>query len=241
MKNSKKEAGDVNRSHEKSTVQKLIFVLGHLIIVLFCTWLVCYSGSENIGNFFGKTLGFSDPSRAKILLACTFLYWFRHVLTLFYLLQRKVDWSEVFGLLVFFALFEIGLVLLGGGVFRGNNIPFNFLDMIALVLLLSGSYLNSFSEIERKKWKTYPENKGRCYTKGLFSYSMHINFFGDTILFTGWCMFTHNYWSLGLPLFMASMFIFFHIPNLDEYLAKRYGKEFYGYSKITKKFIPYIY
>ncbi len=241
MDNYKKEAGGVNRSHGKSTLQKSVFALGHLIIVLFCFWLVFSDDKEIIEKLLGEILIFSDPSRAKILLACTFLYWVRHVVTLFYLLQRKVAWAEVWGLLVFFASFEIGLVLIGGGAFRDYYIQLNIQDVVALGLLLLGSYLNSFSEIERKKWKSISANKGHCYIKGLFSHSMHINFFGDTVLFTGWCLFTYNNWVLGLPIFMGCMFVFFHIPNLDEYLAKRYGKEFYDYSANTKKFIPYIY
>ena len=115
------------------------------------------------------------------------------------------------------------------------------LDIVALVLFLFGSYLNSFSEIQRKWWKANPAHKGLCYTKGLFSYSMHINYFGDTVLFAGWCLFTHNFWVLGFPLLMGCIFIFFHIPSLNAYLATRYGEAFIIYSKKTKKFIPFIY
>jgi len=70
---------------------------------------------------------------------------------------------------------------------------------------------------------------------------MHINYFGDTILFTGWCLLTHNIWVLGFPMLMGMSFIFYHIPGLDVYLAERYGKEFKAYSEKTKKFIPFIY
>ena len=70
---------------------------------------------------------------------------------------------------------------------------------------------------------------------------MHINYFGDTIMFAGWCLFTSNAWTLVVPLIMASMFIFYHIPGLDFYLEGRYGEEFQVYSDRTKKFIPFIY
>ena len=116
-----------------------------------------------------------------------------------------------------------------------------YLDFIALALLLFGSYLNTYSEVQRKWWKKSSANKGHCYTKGLFSASTHINFFGDTVLFMGWCIFTVNFWALGLPLFMAAMFVFFHIPSLDSYLTSRYGKEFIDYAAKTNKFIPYVY
>lgn len=241
MENSKSNKAGVSRSHGRSAAQKWAFAIGHLVILLICSWVIYGNGWEALGLVFGKTWHLADLLRAQIMLACAFIYWLRHVITLSYLLERKVEWSEVMGLLVFIGLFEIGLVLLGGGAFRDHPINISLLDLVALVLFLLGSFLNSFSEMQRKWWKTDPANKGHCYTKGLFGYSMHMNYFGDTVLFTGWCLFTHNPWSLGFPIFMACTFIFYHIPGLDSYLAERYGEEFKNYSDRTKKFIPFIY
>ena len=237
---SSKQAG-VDRSHNTSLIPKLGFTLGHLLIVLSCTWLIYFDGWTIIGNMFGQSWELVDHIRASILLFCAALYWFRHFITLFYLLYRKVAWSEVLGLLVFFALFEIGLVIVGGGAFHDNAIELGWLDILALFLLVLGSFLNSYSEIQRKWWKANPANKGHCYTKGLFSHSMHINFFGDTVLFTGWCLFTYSIWTLALPIAITLMFIFFHIPSLDNYLISRYGEEFKTYAEKTKKLIPFVY
>jgi len=238
---TKTTKGGVDRSYGDSNIQKWVFILGHLAIVLFCAWLIFFDGLSALGILFGKEWSFSDMSRAKVLFAAIVLYWLRHIITLFYLLVRKVDWAEVFGLLSFIAFFDIGLLLVGGGAFRDYSIDFGWLDGIALILLVFGSYLNSFSEIERKWWKKNPQNKGHCYTGGLFKYSAHINYFGDVVLFTGWALFTYNFWMLGLPLMMAYMFIFFHIPALDEHLRERYKEEFVVYMKSTKKFIPFVY
>jgi len=239
--NDTTEKAGVNREHGNATTQKLTFILIHFLIILFCAWIVFFNGLNFIGELVGKNWTLIDPSRAKIVFACVLFYWLRHIITLFYLLQRKVAWSEVTELVFFMAFFEIGLVIIGGGVFRDVAIDLGWLDLVALVLLLLGAYLNSVSEIQRKVWKEDTRNKGKCYTKGLFHYSMHINYFGDTVLFTGWCLFTYNFWTLGLPLLMALMFIFFHIPGLDSHLLSRYGSEFKLYSEKTKIFIPFIY
>ena len=241
MEKSTSKAAGIIRTHGRSVPQKFTFAMGHLFIVLTCGWLIYGKGWEVIGQGFGKSWQITDIPRAQILLVCAFIYWLRHVLTLFYLLVRKVEWSEVLGLLIFIGLFEIGLVLLGGGAFRDYSIKFGLLDIVALVLFFLGSYLNSASEIQRKWWKAAPTHHGLCYTKGLFAYSMHINYFGDTVLFTGWCLFTYNFWSLGLPLLMGLSFAFYHIPGLDIYLTERYGEAFKNYSKKTRKFIPFIY
>jgi steroid 5-alpha reductase family enzyme len=66
----------------------------------------------------------------------------------------------------FIALFKLGLLLVGGGIFRGAPIALSRLDFLAMVLYLVGSYFNTGSEIQRKLWKAQPSSKGRCYTVG---------------------------------------------------------------------------
>jgi protein-S-isoprenylcysteine O-methyltransferase Ste14 len=70
---------------------------------------------------------------------------------------------------------------------------------------------------------------------------MHINYFGDIVLFTGFAMVTHSLSMLVIPLIMAVNFVFIIIPSLDRYLEKKYKDEFRDYSRKTKKFIPLIY
>lgn len=233
--------GEITRFHAKSKAQKWTFILLHFAIVLFSAWLLFFDGLATVAKLFEKEWSFTDPSRATILLFATTLYFIRHAVTLFYLLQRQIPWGEVFGLSIFIAFFEIGLLFLGGGVFHDHTIAFGWLDVLAISLLFLGSYLNSYSEIQRKWWKQNPKNKGKAYTLNLFSHSMHINFFGDVVLFTGWALLTYNFWTFGLPLMMVLMFIFFHIPTLDDYLRERYGEEFIAYEKKTKRLIPFIY
>ena len=239
MEGGSKNSGGVDRSHGRTLAQRTVFCLGHLAIVLFCAWLLC-GGLARIGGLFGQEWAFASTGRAALLVGCAALYWLRHALTLFYLLARRVDWPEVFGLLGFFALIEIGL-LLAGGLFPQTPPLFRPLDGLALALVLAGSYLNTASETQRKLWKRDPANQGHCYTGGLFKYSMHINYFGDTVMFTGWALLTATPWALVLPALMAAMFIGFHIPALDAYLATRYPDDFPTYARTTKKFIPFIY
>ena len=62
------------------------------------------------------------------------------------------------GLACFIILFEVGLVLLGGGVFTEGQTNPGWLDIISILLLFLGSYLNSFSELQRKWWKQKQDN-----------------------------------------------------------------------------------
>lgn len=229
------QPGGVSREHERSLLQKCVFAALHLICVLLSIWLLLG------GAWFGLELTLADPQRGLLLLACTVLYFARHLLTLFYLLARKVAFPEVFGLGAFIAFFEIGFLLLGSGAFRQVAVPFSVLDGVALAMVVGGSFLNSWSELQRKWWKRDPAHHGQCYTGGLFASSMHINYFGDTVLFTGWALLTHNLAALAVPAFMAVSFVVFHIPALDAYLSRRYGPQFDAYAARTRKFIPFVY
>ncbi|WP_207262859.1 DUF1295 domain-containing protein [Desulfovibrio sp. Huiquan2017] len=236
---SSSNTGGVNRSHGRTPMQRAVFCLGHLCLVLICAWLVC-GGLERAGLLLGRDWTFADRDRALLLLGCAALYWARHAVTLFYLLARRVDWPEVFGLLAFMALIEIGQ-LLAGGLLSDGPTPPTPLDWIALALVLGGSFLNTASEIQRKLWKRDPANRGRCHTGGLFRYAVHINYFGDTVMFTGWALLTAVPWALALPALMAAMFVGYHIPALDAYLAERYPADFPAYARTTRKFIPFVY
>ena len=149
--------------------------------------------------------------------------------------------SEALGLTAFMAIFEIGFLLLGAGILSGEAMPFRPLDGLGVALLLIGSYLNTGSELQRRAWKKLPGSKGRCYTGGLFGYSMHINYLGDSILFTGWAILTASFWAFAIPALMTNMFIFYHIPPLDKYLAERYGDDYRDYAQKTAKFVPFLY
>jgi len=220
--------GGVDRAHERSFAPKLIFAGLHGSIVGLCLWLAF-------------ALEWPDSARAKLLAGCAVLYFLRHLITLFVLLKRKVELSEALGLSAFMAVFEIGFLLLGAGILRDTAVPFGGKDMLALGLIAFGSYLNTGSELQRMIWKRRPESKGRCYTGGLFKHSMHINYFGDMVLFTGWALLTTSWLAFVIPLFMTVGFVFFHIPGLDAYLSQRYGAEFDAYAAKTAKLIPFVY
>ncbi|MCA9524557.1 MAG: DUF1295 domain-containing protein [Myxococcales bacterium] len=231
----------VDRSHDHSTVQKLAFIGVHALSVAIAAWVVFGGGTAAIGSLFGRSWRVHDPTRAALVFGAAVLYFVRHAITLFYLIMRRITWSEGMGLGVFILAIEVGFCLLSTGATRSAAMALGWLDYLAIALVLVGSYLNSASEIGRKWWKRDPANKGHCYTEGLFRYSMHINYFGDTLMFSGWCLLTSVFWTLAVAAMMTAMFIFMHIPGLDSYLAERYGEEFRAYAARTKKFVPWVY
>ena len=58
-------------------------------------------------------------------------------------------------------------------------------------------------------------NKGKLMTGGLWSLTMHANYFGDTLLFTGWTLASSGLavsWTWWAVPVMTALFVFMHIP-----------------------------
>jgi protein-S-isoprenylcysteine O-methyltransferase Ste14 len=175
--------------------------------------------------------------RQVALLACVVVYVARAAHTLFVFVKRRIPWWEaawgggIIGCVLFF-------FLLGG--LRAPQ-PIGPVDLVGMLLYIAGSYIGTMSEHSRYIWKARPENQGHLYTEGLFSYSRHINYFGDLFLFGGCALLTRQLWTGIVPLAMGLNFAFVIIPAHDAYLAARYGSEFDRYASRTRKLVPLLY
>jgi protein-S-isoprenylcysteine O-methyltransferase Ste14 len=178
-----------------------------------------------------------DLLRRILIASCLIIYFVRLQVTVWIFQKRKWTWLETITITVLMSFVLYAYASVGGN----NKQVVGAVEVIGILLYLSGSYINSQSEYTRHAWKLKEENRKRLYTEGLFSLAMHINYFGDIVLFTGFAMVTHGLSMLVIPLIMAMNFIFYIIPSLDKYLEKKYKDEFRDYSKKTKKLIPMIY
>ena len=222
--------------HYISILPKCFFMVSILTAILAAGWLM-FADTNTLFGWLKPYAIRGDFSRHLILMSCSIIYFLRLLITVSVFLKRRMTWFEtiVITILMSFVLFSFAKV--GGN----NQQPVGIIEIIGILLYLLGSYINTRSEYTRYIWKNKERNKGRLYTDGLFRYSMHINYFGDVILFTGFAMITHSFSMLVIPLIMFLNFVFFIIPSLDRYLKKNYGEEFNDYARGTKKLIPWIY
>lgn len=222
--------------HDASLLTKTFFMATIIVASLLAGYLIFADLNDIVPQLKPYAIN-GDFSRQVILMSCLVIYILRLLITVFVFLKRKMTWSEtlIISGLMSFALFSFARV--GGS----SNLPLNLLDYLGLLLFLVGSWINTYSEYTRYIWKKDVTNKGKLYTEGLFKYSMHINYFGDIVLFIGFALITQSQSLLVVPLIMALNFVFFIIPRLDKYLAEKYGEEFVAYASKTKKFIPGIY
>ncbi|KAI9767950.1 MAG: hypothetical protein M1839_004302 [Geoglossum umbratile] len=103
-------------------------------------------------------------------------------------------------------------------------------------LYVGGVLLQTVSEIQRKKFKENPANKGKPYGGGLFALASHINYGGFTIWRTGQAMVSAGW---AFAAFSNAWFIYDFltraVPVLDGYCEQKYGAE---YTQIVEK-VPY--
>lgn len=222
--------------HSPSIPAKLCMSFGVLAGIVTATslttgypaWIMSMLGLEKVdGNGY----------RQVAMFLCCLLYFSRFTATLFFFMQRKVSWFEagpvtvLFFMMFYFFCFSAGSHPAAVGV----------MDVLGIAVFLFGSWINTMADYQRFSWKKKSENKGRLYTSGLFTYSMHINYFGDAVAYLGLALITHTMGCLGIAMGMFVYFIGFEIPRLDAYLKNKYKQEFIDYSRVTKKFIPFIY
>ena len=222
---------------ETSNTLRILWFVSHSIF-LYIAYLICFDDKllwlDSIldvdfqgGNFY----------RRCCLWAFGVMMYIRMNLTTFHLLKRKINIDEFFGVIIAYVTYQIGFVLLGGW----NTTGFGMLDYLGILLFIIGSYLNTYSEFQRRRFKKDPNNKGKLYTLGLFQFSRHINYFGDMCWVIGWAIVTHNIWSIFIPILLTLGFIFLFIPELSRYLETNYADEYLDWKKETKKLIPFIY
>jgi protein-S-isoprenylcysteine O-methyltransferase Ste14 len=115
--------------------------------------------------------------------------------------------------------------------------------LIGSSLYVVGIMTELIAEVQRKRFKADPKNKGKAYTGGLWSFARHINYGGYTLWRAGYAMVGGGY-ALGAVVgaFFAWDFTQRAIPILNEYCEKRYGAAWAKFKQDTPyQLIPYIY
>lgn len=212
------------------TIPRLFFTVAHTAVI---AGVYMYQFGDTRYSAESSSL---SPTRCYMLAGMSTVYWLRTVVAGFTLLPRPLGWAEALSVGPFLAVCH------GSMVYSQTAAdPLQSTTLIAIALYIIGSCFNTGSELQRKRFKANPQNKGKLYTKGLFALTMHPNYFGDILLFSGYALASGNIYTALVPLTMALGFVAQHIPDLDSYLAKRYPEQFPEYSRKTAKLIPGLY
>ena len=102
--------------------------------------------------------------RDGVLIGCSAVYLLRYLLTAFFLLQRGVDWAEAAQVGPFLFALQAFFGFLGSR----SSVPWHWVDCIAVSLYVVGSFLNTASELQRKRWKGSPTTRATSTREASF-------------------------------------------------------------------------
>lgn len=115
--------------------------------------------------------------------------------------------------------------------------------IIAIVLFLIGFYFETVGDIQLRKFISNPANKGKVMQSGLWKYTRHPNYFGETVMW--WSIFiviVSAPWgivSIIGPLLITLLLLFVSgVPLLEKKYMKK--PEFVEYAKRTSIFFPWF-
>jgi len=222
--------------HAESYLPKAIIALAICSSICISGYLMFFDESE-MNSIFRPYKINGDFVRNVLIISCMIIYFLRLLVTMLFFFQRKMYWIEAIIIANIMPWIFPYIAYTSGRYSK----TIGLIEFVGITLFLTGSYLNSGSEFLRYSWKKKRKNTGRIYTGGFFKHAMHINYFGDIVLFTGMAMIARQFQLLIIPISMAFIFIFILFPLKENYLRGKYGDEFVSYASNTKKLIPLIF
>ena len=228
---------DLYGQKSKSIPQKLVIHVIEVLLLILSYWILFQNGGAWVEKHLYIHNATGNIDRRILIFVFNIIIFLRLAYMMIVLLKRKIPWEESISVPFAFAIYFIGFSLFVLPI----SAPIDLLDSFAIGLFIIGCTLNTGSEIQRNRWKMKPQNKGKIYTKGLFKYSRHINYFGDILWVIAYALVTKNVYSFSIPIFLFSFFAFYNAPKLDKYLKEKYKSGYDEYAKRTKMFIPFIY
>ncbi len=148
------------------------------------------------------------------------------------------SYFQIFMLQGFFLLLILAPALL---IMRSRSGPLNLLDILGLAIWLAGFFFESVADAQLRKFKKNSENKGHIITTGLWKYSRHPNYFGESVMWWGVFLIalsTPRGW-LGIISPLTITLLLTRVSGVT-LLEKKYAgnAEFEAYKARTSAFFP---
>ncbi len=116
---------------------------------------------------------------------------------------------------------------------------------VGIAVWLMGYYFQVAGDSQLKTFKRKPSNRGRIMTSGVWRYTRHPNYFGESAMWIGIGLFTiaNTSWiawfSFISPILITLLLLFVSgVPLLEKKFDEEKGEEWELYKKKTSKFFP---
>jgi len=119
---------------------------------------------------------------------------------------------------------------------------FSLLDMLGLALWLIGFFFEAAGDLQLARFKADPANRGKVMTGGVWRYTRHPNYFGDSAQWWGYYLIAASaggWWTIFSPILMTLLLLRVSgVALLERTLETRPGYK--EYIERTSAFIPWF-
>jgi steroid 5-alpha reductase family enzyme len=117
----------------------------------------------------------------------------------------------------------------------------NALTLIGAAVWAIGLAFEATADFQLSSFKSDPQNKGKLMTHGLFAYTRHPNYFGDSVVWWGLWLLSlacgAAWWTIYSPALMSFLLVRVSgVAFLEHYMKKRPGYD--EYMRRTSSFVP---
>jgi steroid 5-alpha reductase family enzyme len=116
------------------------------------------------------------------------------------------------------------------------------LDFLAVLIWLVGFFFESAGDLQLSRFKAKPENKGKVLNSGVWRYTRHPNYFGDSAQWWGYFLIAAaagGWWTIFSPVIMTLFLLRVSgVALLEKTLETRPGYK--EYIKKTSAFVPWF-
>ena len=134
----------------------------------------------------------------------------------------------------------ISLPIILNNTYKSN---INAFTIIGIIIWITGFIFESIGDYQLKRFITNPNNKGKIMDKGLFKYTRHPNYFGESLMWIG-IFFTsiikfNSLIGIISPLLITYLLVYVSgVPLLEKAFDNNLAYQ--EYKKRTSKFIPWF-
>lgn len=146
----------------------------------------------------------------------------------------------VFGQIIMITIMSYPVVLIN---IYNNAYPFSLFIILGMAIWSFGYWYESTSDKQLFKFLHNPLNKGLIMESGLWRYSRHPNYFGESMMWWGvYCMalsVPYGWTAIIAPITITFLLVYVTgIPLLENAMAN--NSEYQTYKQKTSKFIPWF-
>jgi len=125
----------------------------------------------------------------------------------------------------------------------GTSDALNWLDYIGIVLWAFGFFFEAVGDYQLSRFKANPENKGKILNRGVWRYTRHPNYFGDSAQWWGYYLIaaaTGAWWTIFSPIIMTYLLVKVSGVAMLEKSLKKNKPGYREYAESTNAFIPWF-